>query len=96
MLLLLAGLYLGLFVAPADYQQGESYRIMFVHVPAAWMSMFLYLIMAGWAAVGLALPRVAPLAPPLVVQRGYVEEVFFLGATGKGSGSAGGKARGMR
>ena len=39
-LLLLSGLYLGLFVAPADYQQGESYRIMFIHVPAAWMSMF--------------------------------------------------------
>jgi len=51
--LLLAGLYLGLFVAPADYQQGESYRIMFIHVPAAWMSMFIYMLMAGAGAVAL-------------------------------------------
>ena len=47
------GLYWGLFVAPADYQQGQSYRIMFIHVPAAWMSMFTYAIMAGAAGVGL-------------------------------------------
>ena len=51
--LLLAGIYLGLFVAPADYQQGESYRIMFIHVPAAWMSMFIYMLMAGAGAVAL-------------------------------------------
>jgi heme exporter protein C len=43
-----------LFVAPTDHQQGESYRIIFLHVPAAWMSMFIYLVMAFWAAVGLA------------------------------------------
>jgi heme exporter protein C len=49
-----AGLYIGLFVAPTDAQQGEAYRIIFIHVPAAWMSMFLYLVMAFWAAVGLA------------------------------------------
>ncbi len=49
-----AGLYVGLFVAPTDAQQGEAYRIIFIHVPAAWMSMFLYLVMAGWAAIGLA------------------------------------------
>lgn len=52
-LLLLIGLYLGLFVAPPDYQQGESYRIMFVHVPSAWMSLFVYTVMAGAAAIGL-------------------------------------------
>jgi len=52
-LVLGAGLYLGLFVAPPDYQQGETVRIMFVHVPAAWMSMFIYATMAGAAAVGL-------------------------------------------
>src|SRR5260221_13781894 len=40
--LLAAGLYLGLFVAPPDYQQGEAVRIMFVHVPAAWMASFVY------------------------------------------------------
>ncbi|MGZ9132972.1 MAG: heme ABC transporter permease CcmC [Nitrospira sp.] len=49
------GLYLGFFVAPTDFQQGESYRIIFVHVPAAWMSMFLYVVMAIWAGVGLGL-----------------------------------------
>ena len=41
-----AGLYGGLFVAPTDSQQGESYRIIFVHVPAAWMSLFIYVTMA--------------------------------------------------
>ncbi len=52
-LTLAAGLYLGLFVAPPDYQQGETVRIMFIHVPAAWMSMFIYASMAGAAAIGL-------------------------------------------
>jgi len=50
----LAGLYLGLFVAPTDAQQGEAYRIIFIHVPAAWMSMFIYVVMAFWAGIGLA------------------------------------------
>ncbi|OGA25136.1 MAG: heme ABC transporter permease [Betaproteobacteria bacterium RIFCSPLOWO2_02_FULL_67_26] len=48
------GLYIGFFVAPTDAQQGESYRIIFIHVPAAWMSMFIYVVMAFWAGVGLA------------------------------------------
>ena len=47
------GLYIGFFVAPTDFQQGESYRIIFIHVPAAWMSMLIYLVMSFWAAVGL-------------------------------------------
>ena len=51
MLLLLAGLYGGLILAPPDYQQGESYRIIFIHVPAAWMSLFIYLVMAVCGAV---------------------------------------------
>src|ERR1051325_3623148 len=54
-LLAAAGLYIGFFVAPTDAQQGEAYRIIFLHVPAAWMSMFLYLVMAFWAALGLIL-----------------------------------------
>jgi heme exporter protein C len=54
-LLAAAGLYVGFFVAPTDAQQGEAYRIIFIHVPAAWMSMFLYVVMAFWAALGLAL-----------------------------------------
>ena len=49
------GLWIAFFVAPTDAQQGESYRIIFVHVPASWMSMFLYLVMAAWAGLGLAL-----------------------------------------
>ena len=49
-----AGLWIGFFVAPTDAQQGEGYRIIFVHVPASWMAMFMYCVMAFWAAVGLA------------------------------------------
>ena len=52
-LLALAGLYIGLLRAPTDAQQGEAYRIIFVHVPAAWMSMVVYLAMAFWAGIGL-------------------------------------------
>jgi heme exporter protein C len=49
----IAGLYIGFFVAPTDFQQGEAYRIIFIHVPAAWMSMLIYVVMAFWAGVGL-------------------------------------------
>src|SRR5712664_3662595 len=49
-----AGLSIGFFRAPTDAQQGEAYRIIFIHVPAAWMSMFIYLVMAFWSAIGLA------------------------------------------
>ena len=51
--LILAGLYGGLVLAPADYQQGDSYRIIFIHVPSAWMSLFVYMVMAGAGAIGL-------------------------------------------
>ena len=47
------GLYMGFFVAPVDAQQGEFYRIMFIHVPTSILSMFFYLVMAGYAALGL-------------------------------------------
>ena len=47
------GLYIGFFVAPVDAVQGEAYRIIFIHVPASILSMFLYLVMAGYAALGL-------------------------------------------
>ncbi|MDW3094899.1 MAG: heme ABC transporter permease [Gammaproteobacteria bacterium] len=53
LLLLSFGLYQGFFVAPTDYQQGESYRIIFIHVPAAWMSMFVYMAMAVSSIVAL-------------------------------------------
>ena len=45
-LLALIGLYLGFFVAPSDATQGEVYRVIFIHVPAAWMTMVIYLAMA--------------------------------------------------
>ena len=51
--LLIAGLYGGLVLAPADYQQGESYRIIFIHVPSAWMSLFIYVVMAVCGGIGL-------------------------------------------
>ena len=47
------GLYIGLGVAPTDFQQGDSYRIIFIHVPSAWTAMVLYVAMAFWAAIGL-------------------------------------------
>ncbi|MGD8310640.1 MAG: heme ABC transporter permease [Chromatiales bacterium] len=52
-LLILPGLYGGLVLAPSDYQQGESYRIIYIHVPAAWMSLFIYMVMAGAGAIAL-------------------------------------------
>ena len=52
-LLILAGLYGGLVLAPPDYQQGEGYRIIYVHVPSAWMSLMVYVTMGAAAAVGL-------------------------------------------
>ena len=51
-LLFAVGLYVGFFVAPTDFQQGDAYRIMFIHVPAAWMGMFLYVLMAFYAGIG--------------------------------------------
>jgi heme exporter protein C len=44
--LLAVGLYMSWFLAPADYQQGETVRIMFLHVPAAWLALFFYVVMA--------------------------------------------------
>ena len=52
-ILMASGLYMGLVEAPPDYQQKDSYRIMFIHVPAAWMSMFVYIVMAISGAINL-------------------------------------------
>ena len=52
--LAIVGLWIGFAVAPTDFQQGEAYRIIFIHVPAAWMSMFIYLVMAFWGMLALA------------------------------------------
>lgn len=54
-ILVIYGLYIGMLVAPTDFQQGDAYRIIYVHVPAAWFSMFLYVVMAIYAILGLAL-----------------------------------------
>lgn len=53
-ILFAVGLYVSFFVAPVDFQQGNSYRIIFIHVPAAWMGMFLYVLLAIYAGVGWA------------------------------------------
>ncbi|MGE3928172.1 MAG: heme ABC transporter permease CcmC, partial [Lautropia sp.] len=53
--LAVVGLWLGFAVAPTDFQQGEVYRVIFIHVPAAWMAMFVYLVMAGYAVLTLVL-----------------------------------------
>lgn len=53
LILVVVGLYGGLVLAPADYQQGDSFRIIYIHVPSAWMSLFIYMVMA--AAGGIAL-----------------------------------------
>lgn len=52
-LLILSALYLGLFVAPPDYQQGEGFRIIYVHAPSAWLAVMIYAVMATAAGVGL-------------------------------------------
>ena len=51
--LIVAGLYGGLVLAPPDYQQGDGFRIIYVHAPSAWMSLMVYVTMAVSAAVGL-------------------------------------------
>ena len=52
-ILLVCGLIGGLIFAPADYQQGDSFRIIYIHVPSAWMSMFIYVVMAICGAISL-------------------------------------------
>jgi heme exporter protein C len=53
LLLLGAGFYFALFDSPPDYQQGETVRIMYVHVPSAWLALMIYSVMAGASAVAL-------------------------------------------
>ena len=53
LVLMAYGLYGGLILAPTDYQQGESYRIIYIHVPSAWMSLFIYVSMAISGAIAL-------------------------------------------
>ena len=53
LLVMLWGAYGALFVVPADYQQGENFRILYIHVPAAWMSLFIFVAMAVQAVIAL-------------------------------------------
>jgi len=74
-----AGLYVGFFIAPVDATQGNSYRIIFLHVPAAWMSMLLYLVMAFWAAVGWAFrARMASMLARAIAPTGAMFTVLAL------------------
>ena len=75
------GLYLALFVAPADYQQSESVRIMYVHVPSAWMALFVYTdiavatpvpVTAGRARYGFLIPNDATLVGAEFFNQGFI------------------------
>ncbi len=81
--LLVSGLYLALFVAPADYQQGETVRIMFVHVPSAQMAMFAYGFMTVASGVGLIMKH--PLADMAAKAAAPIDAGFTLLALATGS-----------
>ncbi len=73
LLLIVHGLYAALALAPADYQQGEGFRIIYVHVPAAWLSLFVYTSMAVAGAIAL-------------IWRMKVAEVYVVEAAPAGAG----------
>ena len=74
-----SALWIGFFVAPTDATQGEAYRIIFIHVPAAWMSMLLYLAMAFWAAIGWAFnARMASMLARAIAPTGAMFTVLAL------------------
>ncbi len=74
-----AGLWIGFFEAPTDATQGDSYRIIHIHVPAAWMSMLLYLAMAFWAAIGWAFnARMASMLARAIAPTGAMFTVLAL------------------
>ncbi len=78
-----AGLYLGLLASPADYQQGESVRIMYVHVPAAWLALFCYVNMAVASGVGLIWKH--PLADMIAKETAPIGACFTFLALATGS-----------
>jgi heme exporter protein C len=74
-----AGLYVGFIVAPVDATQGNAYRIIFLHVPAAWMSMLLYLVLAFWATLGWAFrARMASMMARAIAPTGAMFTVLAL------------------
>ena len=82
-ILLIVGLYFAFFASPADYQQGETVRIMYIHVPSAWLSMFGYGVMAV-AALGTLVWR-HPLADVAARAAAPIGAVFTLAALVTGS-----------
>src|SRR5678816_3909437 len=83
LILLCLGLYLSFFVAPPDYQQGETVKIMFIHVPAAWLGMFGYVLIAV-AALGTLIWR-HPLADVAAKTAGPIGATFTFVALVTGS-----------
>ena len=61
--LFLVGFYLAFFVCPIDATQGHSYRILFIHVASAWMSMLIYVMMAVFSAAATSMSATITLAP---------------------------------
>jgi heme exporter protein C len=79
LVLAVSGLFVGFVVAPTDHQQGEVYRIIFIHVPSAWMSMFIYLVAAFHAAMGLVFnTRLSPLMARALAPTGALFTVIAL------------------
>jgi heme exporter protein C len=81
--LFLVGLYGSLVMAPADYQQGETVRIMFVHVPAAWLALMIYSIMALASAIAIIFRH--PLADAAAKVAAPIGAVFCFLALATGS-----------
>jgi heme exporter protein C len=81
--LLGTGLYFSLFVAPPDYQQGETVRIMYIHVPSAWLAMFGYMVMAGASFIALVFRH--PLADVCAKSAAPIGAVFTFLALVTGS-----------
>src|SRR3977135_4361460 len=78
--LFVVGLYVSFFVAPTDFQQGEAYRIIFIHVPAAWMGMFLYILLAVYAGIGWAFnARLASMMATAISTTGAIFTFISLG-----------------
>lgn len=79
LVLTVLGLWVGFVVAPTDHQQGEVYRIIFLHVPAAWMSMFIYLVAATHAGLGLVYhTRLSPVLARALAPTGAMLTVIAL------------------
>ena len=83
LILFAAGLYGGLVLAPADYQQGDSFRIIYVHVPAAWLSLFVYMVMAFSGAMAL-IWRIK-IAEIILINSAHIGAVFTFLALATGS-----------